>query len=119
VVVHLALVHLGVDKELCWGSYRKPSQVEDGTEARVVAVDHRGRHGAAAVEDNRAWVVAPHAVGKEAVRCSLDGCVVTDHGHSHIPVPGPGGSRYRHGRVDTFLILFLSWYVLGVGLFPC
>jgi hypothetical protein len=121
-VVHLVRVqvqvHLVVGKVLCWGCCRRSSQVEDDTEVRAVAVAHRGRHGAAAVEDNRASVVDLHAAGKEVVRCSLDGCVVADHGHSRIPGWGPGGS-HRRDRVGTFPILFPSWCILCVGLFPC
>jgi hypothetical protein len=120
-VVHLfqVQVHLVVGKVLCWGCCRKLSRVEDGTEVRAVAVAHRGSHGVAAVEDNRASVAVLDAAGKEVVRCSLDGCVVADHGrHSRIPGWGPGGS-HRRDRVDTFPILFLTWYILCVGLFPC
>ena len=122
-VVHLVQVqaHLVVGKVLCWESCRKSSQVEDDIEVHAVAVDHCDRHGAADVEDNRASVVVLHAAGKEVVHCSLGGCVVVDHDHSHIPGLGPGGSRCCHDRVDTFPILFLSWCVLCVGLFlfPC
>jgi hypothetical protein len=121
VVVHLVQVqaHLVVGKVLCWESCHKSSQVEDGTGVHAVAVDRRGRHGADYVEDNRVSVVVLHAAGKEVVRCSLDGCVVVGHDHSHNPGLGPGGSHGRRDRVDTFPILFLSWYILFVDLFPC
>ena len=121
VVVHLVQVqaHLVVGKVLCWESCHKSSQVEDGTGVHAVAVDHRGRHGADYVEDNRASVVRLHAAGKEVVHCSLGGCVVVDHDHSHIPGLGPGGSHCRRDRVNTFPILSLSSCILCVGLFPC
>lgn len=123
-VVHLVQVqvqvHLVVGKVLCWGCCRKSNQVGVDIEVHAVVVGHRGRHGAAAVEDIRASVVVLHAAGREDVRCSLDGCAVAGHDHSRrIPGPGPGGSHCRRDRVDTFPILFLSWYILCVGLFPC
>lgn len=125
VVVHLVQVqaHLVVGKVLCWESCRKSSQVEDGTGVHAVAVDHCGRHGAADVEDNRASVVVLHAAGKEVENCSLDGCcVVVDRDRNHIPGHIPGGDHgHRDRRVDTFPILYPSWYLLCVGLFlfPC
>jgi hypothetical protein len=118
VVVHLVLVHLVVGKVLCWGCCHKSSQVEDGIEVHAIVVDHHGMHGEAVVGDNRASVVVLNATGKGVVCCSLDGCVVADHGHSHIPGLDLGGSHCRHDRVNTFPILFLSWCILCVGLFP-